>query len=61
MATALNALKTVEVIHADIKLDNIMLVDQEARPLTVKLIDFGLAFPTSIAKQGETHQTAHYR
>ncbi|XP_067435096.1 homeodomain-interacting protein kinase 1-like isoform X2 [Thunnus thynnus] len=61
MATALHALKTLKVIHSDIKLDNIMLVDREAQPLTVKLIDFGLAFRTSIAKQGGTHQATHYR
>ena len=61
MATALHALKTLKVIHSDIKLDNIMLVDREAQPLTVKLIDFGLAFRTSIAMQGGTHQATHYR
>ncbi|XP_042368583.1 homeodomain-interacting protein kinase 2-like [Plectropomus leopardus] len=61
LATALNGLKTNQVIHADIKLDNIMLVDRKAKPLEVKLIDFGLAFPTRWAKQGENHQTTHYR
>lgn len=61
MATALNALKTIGVIHSDIKLDNIMLVDREAQPLRVKLIDFGLAFPICRVKQGVTHQITHYR
>ncbi|XP_026209100.1 homeodomain-interacting protein kinase 2-like isoform X2 [Anabas testudineus] len=61
MATALKALKNVAVIHSDIKLDNIMLVDHEERPLRVKLIDFGLAFPTCKARQGATRQTISYR
>lgn len=61
MATALQALKSVEVIHSDIKLDNIMLVDRKLKPLRVKLIDFGLAFPTCRARQGATHQTINYR
>ncbi|GAA6221704.1 homeodomain-interacting protein kinase 2-like isoform X1 [Lates japonicus] len=61
MATALEALKTNEVIHSDIKLDNIMLVDRAEQPLRVKLIDFGLAFPTSKARQGTFHQTTLYR
>ncbi|KAL7388433.1 hypothetical protein ABVT39_013816 [Epinephelus coioides] len=61
LATALKALKDLDVIHADIKLDNIMVVDREAQALSVKLIDFGLAFPTSLAEQGELQQTTHYR
>ncbi|KAL7388791.1 hypothetical protein ABVT39_020739 [Epinephelus coioides] len=61
LATALKALKDLEVIHADIKCDNIMVVDREAQPLSVKLIGFGLAFPTSLAEQGERQQATHYR
>ncbi|XP_051265093.1 homeodomain-interacting protein kinase 2-like [Dicentrarchus labrax] len=61
MATALNALKMARVIHSDIKLDNIMVVDRNAQPLTAKLIDFGLAFPASLVKQGAIHQTLPYR
>ncbi|KAL7387781.1 hypothetical protein ABVT39_000885 [Epinephelus coioides] len=58
LAAALKALKDLDVIHADIKLDNITVVDCEAQALSVKLIDFGLAFPTSLAEQGELCQTA---
>ncbi|XP_040887771.1 homeodomain-interacting protein kinase 2-like [Toxotes jaculatrix] len=61
MATALEALKDNEVIHSDIKLDNIMLVDRSEQPLRVKLIDFGLAFETWEADQGSKHQITHYR
>ncbi|CAJ1075849.1 homeodomain-interacting protein kinase 2 isoform X1 [Xyrichtys novacula] len=60
MAIALDALKTNEVIHSDIKSDNIMLVNREEQPLKVKLIDFGLAIPTSLAKQGSDVQTSKY-
>lgn len=61
MATALEALKINEVIHSDIKLDNIKLVDRQEQPIRVKLIDFGLAFLTSEVKRGSTQQTIHYR
>ena len=60
-ATALDALKSMGVIHTDIKLDNIMLVDHRRTPLEVKLIDFGLAMPTRRAKQGMTVQTEDFR
>lgn len=60
LGTALHALKSTEVIHSDIKLDNIML-DCEEQPLRVKLIDFELAFLTYKVKQGAMHQTKHYR
>ncbi|CAK6965268.1 homeodomain-interacting protein kinase 1-like [Scomber scombrus] len=58
LANALKALKAIKVIHVDIKLDNIML---NVQPLTVKLIDFGLAFYTRKVKQGDILQVAHYR
>ncbi|XP_049431746.1 homeodomain-interacting protein kinase 2-like [Epinephelus fuscoguttatus] len=52
LAEALKALKRFGVIHNDLKLDNIMMVNHRIRPFKVKLIDFGLALPTSEAKQG---------
>ncbi|KAL7388194.1 hypothetical protein ABVT39_008661 [Epinephelus coioides] len=61
LATVLKALKDLDVIHADIKLDNNMVVDREAQALSVKLTYFGLAFPTSLAEQGELQQKTHYR
>ncbi|KAM8745400.1 homeodomain-interacting protein kinase 2-like isoform 2-T6 [Acanthopagrus schlegelii] len=51
MATAFVALKGIGVIHTDVKLDNIMMVNHHQRPFEVKLIDFGLAIPTSQAKK----------
>ena len=53
--------EVIEVIHGDIKLDNIMVADRKAKSLRVKLIDFGSAFPSSKAKQGDIHQTTHCR
>ncbi|KAL7388343.1 hypothetical protein ABVT39_012084 [Epinephelus coioides] len=61
LATVLKALKDLDVIHADIKLDNNMVLDREAQALSVKLTYFGLAFPTSLAEQGELQQKTHYR
>ncbi|KAG7475430.1 homeodomain-interacting protein kinase 2-like [Solea senegalensis] len=43
MLVALDTLREIEMIHTDIKLDNIMLVNHELHPFKVKLIDFGLA------------------
>ncbi|CAJ1049422.1 homeodomain-interacting protein kinase 2-like [Xyrichtys novacula] len=56
MAIALDALKTNKVIHSDIKTNNIMVLDREEQPLKVRLIDFGLAIPTRLAKQGSRVQ-----
>uniref|UniRef100_A0A3B3DZP2 Protein kinase domain-containing protein n=1 Tax=Oryzias melastigma TaxID=30732 RepID=A0A3B3DZP2_ORYME len=43
LMVALKALKSIGVVHCDIKPNNIMLVDQQSSPYKVKLIDFGLA------------------
>ncbi|XP_018558048.2 homeodomain-interacting protein kinase 1 [Lates calcarifer] len=61
LATALNALKTVSLIHCDIKIDNVMMVDHKRQPFRVKLIDFGLAFFKSQAMLGMVGQALPYR
>ncbi|XP_049417475.1 homeodomain-interacting protein kinase 1-like [Epinephelus fuscoguttatus] len=61
LATALNALENIKVIHSDIKLENIMLVDGYAQPLRVKLSNFGRALPSRLAKQGRVCQAVNYR
>ncbi len=61
LATAFSHLSSMKLIHADLKLDNIMIVDSRQQPLQVRLIDFGLAFPVSSAEQGDTVQTLWYR
>lgn len=43
LATALPHLTSVGIIHADLKPDNIMVVDRQQWPIKVKLKDFGLA------------------
>ncbi|XP_053561609.1 homeodomain-interacting protein kinase 4-like [Bombina bombina] len=40
---ALSKLKELSVIHADLKLENIMLVNQTRYPFRIKVIDFGSA------------------
>ncbi|XP_044066305.1 homeodomain-interacting protein kinase 2-like [Siniperca chuatsi] len=61
VATALNALKGVGLIHADLKLANIMLVDHYRQPFRVKLIDFGLTLQTSEVRPGVGVQPFWYR
>ena len=61
LAIALQALKGIGLIHTDIKLDNIMLVNQREQPLKVKLIDFGLAVPVSETKQRRITPPLWYR
>lgn len=41
MATALHHLKSIGIVHGDIKPDNIMIVDSQQQPMKVKLGDFG--------------------
>lgn len=43
MLVALDVLACNGVIHCDIKPENIMVVDRDRQPVTVKLVDFGAA------------------
>lgn len=61
MLMGLNALKSLGMVHADIKLDNIMLVNHRLHSFRVKLIDFGYAAPVSSVKCGTTIQAIGYR
>ncbi|KAI3368507.1 hypothetical protein L3Q82_025516, partial [Scortum barcoo] len=61
MATALQFLKNTGTVHADLKPENIMLVDHLHQPLKVKVIDFGLANQNPMAWRGVTVQTLWYR
>lgn len=60
VAVALEALKSIGVIHADIHGGNIMLVDQ-GNDLRVKVIDFGSSFHRSEARPGLQLQKASLR
>ncbi|XP_030280905.1 homeodomain-interacting protein kinase 2-like isoform X2 [Sparus aurata] len=61
MATAFDALKGLQVIHTDVKLDNIMMVNHLQQPFEVKLIDFGLAIYRSEARTGTILQPEAFR
>lgn len=43
LTTALHHLKTIGIVHADLKPDNILCVNCNQQPIRVKLADFGLA------------------
>uniref|UniRef100_A0A8C6PNU2 Protein kinase domain-containing protein n=1 Tax=Nothobranchius furzeri TaxID=105023 RepID=A0A8C6PNU2_NOTFU len=58
---ALSALKHLGITHADVKLDNIMLVNHKAQPFRVKLIDFGFACETETLEQKGSIQNLAYR
>uniref|UniRef100_A0A3B3HRQ3 Protein kinase domain-containing protein n=1 Tax=Oryzias latipes TaxID=8090 RepID=A0A3B3HRQ3_ORYLA len=59
MFQALSALKSISVAHMDIKLDNIMYVDEESSK--IKLIDFGLALKTKELLTGSDIQVIPFR
>uniref|UniRef100_A0A3B3DVI9 Protein kinase domain-containing protein n=1 Tax=Oryzias melastigma TaxID=30732 RepID=A0A3B3DVI9_ORYME len=61
LLVALRALKKINMVHCDIKLDNIMLVDQNAEPLRLKLIDFGLAEKVEDLVMGNRIQNICFR
>lgn len=61
VATALKKLKSVGLIHADLKPENIMLVDPVRQPYRVKVIDFGSASHVSKAVCSTYLQSRYYR
>uniref|UniRef100_A0A8C8EU15 non-specific serine/threonine protein kinase n=1 Tax=Oncorhynchus tshawytscha TaxID=74940 RepID=A0A8C8EU15_ONCTS len=61
VATALKKLKSLGLIHADLKPENIMLVDPVRQPYRVKVIDFGSASHVSKAVCSTYLQSRYYR
>ncbi|XP_037638710.1 homeodomain-interacting protein kinase 1-like isoform X2 [Sebastes umbrosus] len=61
LATALAALGRVGLIHTDLKLANVMLVDHKTQPFRTKLIDFGLTLRKSEAWPGQAVQPLLHR
>ncbi|XP_051808128.1 homeodomain-interacting protein kinase 1-like [Acanthochromis polyacanthus] len=61
LAVALNATKSAGIIHADVKIENITMVDHVKQPYKVKLIDFGMAKDRSKAKAGKLRQALAFR
>lgn len=59
--TALSKLKQLGLIHADLKPENIMLVDPIGQPFRVKVIDFGSASHVSKAVCSTYLQSRYYR
>ncbi|CAI5454796.1 unnamed protein product [Caenorhabditis angaria] len=59
--TALHKLKSLGLIHADLKPENIMLVDPHQQPFRVKVIDFGSASHRSKAVTNTYLQSRYYR
>lgn len=58
---ALAKLKRLGLIHADLKPENIMLVDPIRQPYKIKVIDFGSASHVSKAVQSTYLQSRYYR
>ncbi|XP_041073973.1 homeodomain-interacting protein kinase 3-like isoform X1 [Polyodon spathula] len=61
VATALKKLKSLGLIHADLKPENIMLVDPVRQPYRVKVIDFGSASHVSKVVCSTYLQSRYYR
>ncbi|XDV29433.1 hypothetical protein PO909_032563 [Leuciscus waleckii] len=61
VAMALKKLKAMGLIHADLKPENIMLVDPVRQPYRVKVIDFGSASHVSKAVCSTYLQSRYYR
>ncbi|XP_067414862.1 homeodomain-interacting protein kinase 1 [Emydura macquarii macquarii] len=61
VATALMKLKSLGLIHADLKPENIMLVEPIRQPYRVKVIDFGSASHVSKAVCSTYLQSRYYR
>ncbi|XP_076841040.1 homeodomain-interacting protein kinase 1-like [Brachyhypopomus gauderio] len=61
LAMALLKMKSLGLIHTDLKPDNIMLVDPVRQPYRVKVIDFGSATHVSKAVCSSYLQTRYYR
>ena len=61
VATTLLKLKQMNLIHSDLKPENIMLFDQERQPFRVKVVDFGSATHSSKAVTSSYLQSRYYR
>ncbi|XP_024913920.1 homeodomain-interacting protein kinase 2 isoform X2 [Cynoglossus semilaevis] len=61
LATAMEFLRGLGVVHADIKPSNIMVLDHQQKPVQFKVIDFGLACVHPERKTGAKLQSGCYR
>lgn len=61
MATTLQLLRSLDLVHMDLKPDNIMMVDAKKQPFRIKLIDFGFAQHISNIRSGLSVPLCNYR
>ncbi|KAJ0004680.1 hypothetical protein NQD34_010894, partial [Periophthalmus magnuspinnatus] len=61
LLVAFKALKEAQIVHGDLKPDNIMLVNHQEQPFKVKLIDFGCGGFISDLEQGMNMMCDGYR
>uniref|UniRef100_A0A665TSX5 Protein kinase domain-containing protein n=1 Tax=Echeneis naucrates TaxID=173247 RepID=A0A665TSX5_ECHNA len=61
LLVAFEALKRIGIMHTDLKPDNIMLVNHSQQPFKIKVIDFGLALPSSEVEVGTEMQAPSFR
>ncbi|KAM3585690.1 uncharacterized protein V6R79_024565 [Siganus canaliculatus] len=61
LLVALCALKSLKIVHADIKPDNIVLINHKLKPFKVKLIDFGLSIDADDINTYYRAQAVAYR
>ncbi|CAH2307340.1 Homeodomain-interacting kinase 2 [Pelobates cultripes] len=61
VGNALAKLKSLQIIHTDLKPENIMLVNTSKYPFKIKVIDFGCAIHTSKVRVSSYVQTRYYR
>ncbi len=61
VCSTLLKLKSMGLIHSDLKPENIMLVDHDRQPYRVKVVDFGSATHTSKAVASSYLQSRYYR
>ncbi|KAG8010285.1 Homeodomain-interacting protein kinase 3 [Nibea albiflora] len=58
---AFDALKSIGVLHTDLKPENIMLINHQDQPFKIKLIDFGLARRVNEVDIGTMMQPSSFR